>query len=84
LDGEPLVGVWNATAQQLTFAWLRDPAEPATVQLFTGYLWKQAGGLQGVGTVTYTLAGSFVAVAAPGASPPRTTYGWYAQTGVRE
>jgi hypothetical protein len=84
LNGEPLVGVWDEAAQQLTFARVRDPADPTTVQLFTGYLMKHAGGLQGVGTVTYTLAGSFTAVAGPGAAAPRVAYGWYAQKGVVE
>jgi hypothetical protein len=84
IDGEAVWGVWDEAAQQITFTRLRNPADPSTVQLFTGYLLKHAGGPQGVGTVTYTLAGSFTAVAEPGATAHRTAYGWYAQKAVVE
>jgi hypothetical protein len=84
LDGAPMAGVWDAAAQQITLIGVRNPADLSTVQLFTGYLFKNAGGLQGVGTMTYTLAGSFTTLANSGASTPRTAYGWYAQTGVVE
>ena len=83
-DGEPIVGVWDEAAQQLTFMLVRNSSDPARVQLFTGYLFQNAGGWQGVGTVTYTLTGSYTALAGPGAVTPRTTYGWYAQKGVVE
>jgi hypothetical protein len=84
VDGEPIVGVWDEAAQQMTFMPVRKPSDLARVQLFTGYLFQHAGGLQGVGTVTATLTGTFTALAGPGAVTPRTTYGWYAQKGVVE
>jgi hypothetical protein len=84
IDGEPIVGVWDAAAQQITFTLVRNPSDPARVRLFTGYLFQHAGGLQGIGTVTYTLTGTLTALAGPGAVTPRTTYGWYAQKGVVE
>jgi hypothetical protein len=84
LFGTEIVGVWNDQAQQLIFARLLTPGVPATAQLFTGYLFRNPGGLRGVGTATYTLAGSFTALAGSGATASQAVYGWYAQQGVTE
>jgi hypothetical protein len=84
VNGEPMVGVWDEAAQQMTFTPVRTSSDPARIQMFTGYLFQHAGGLHGVGTVTYTLTGTFTTLAGPGAITPRTIYGWYAQKGVVE
>jgi hypothetical protein len=84
LFGKAIVGFWNELAQQITFVRIMDPAEPSTTQHFTGYLFRNSGGLHGVGNATYTLAGSFTALAGTGATATRATYGWYAQQGATE
>jgi hypothetical protein len=84
LFGTEIVGFWDERSQKITFARLLNPAEPSTVQLYTGYLFRTPGGLRGVGTATHTLTGSFTALAGTGATAARATYGWYAQQGVLE
>jgi len=84
LFGKALVGFWDERAQQILFVRILDPADPSTAQLFTGYLFRNAGGLRGVGNATHTLAGSFTALAGTGATASRPVYGWYAQQGVTE
>jgi hypothetical protein len=84
LLGTEIVGFWDERAQQVTFVRLLNPVDPSTVQLFTGYLFRTAGGLRGVGTATYTLAGSFTALPGTDATAARAVYGWYAQQAVTE
>jgi hypothetical protein len=84
LFGKDLVGFWDERSQKATFARLLNPADPSTVQLYTGYLFRTPGGLHGVGTATYTLTGSFTALAGTGATAARAVYGWYAQQAVTE
>lgn len=84
LFGTAIVGFWDERAQQVTFVRVVNPADPSTTQLFTGYLFRHPGGLRGVGTATYTLAGSFTALAGTGATAAQAAYGWYAQQGVTE
>jgi hypothetical protein len=84
LFGTEIVGFWDERAQKVMFVRLVEPADSSTVQLFTGYLFRTHGGLRGVGTMTYTLAGSFEALAGMGATAARAVYGWYAQQGVPE
>jgi hypothetical protein len=84
LFGKAIVGFWDDRAQQIRFVRILDPAEPSTTQLFTGYLFRNPGGLRGAGNATYTLAGSFTALAGTGATAARAVYGWYAQQGVTE
>jgi hypothetical protein len=84
LFGQEMVGVWDEHAQKVMFVRTPNLAVPSTAQLYIGYLFRTPGGLRGEGTATYTLAGSFTAVAGPGVTASRTTYGWYAQLGVTE
>jgi hypothetical protein len=84
LSGTEIVGFWNERAQKVTFVRLLKPVDPSTAQLFTGYLFRNPGGLRGVGTATYTLAGSFEALVGMGATASQAVYGWYAQQGVTE
>jgi hypothetical protein len=84
LYGKAIVGFWDELAQKVIFVRLLNPADPSTVQLFTGYLFRNPGGLRGVGTATYTLAGSFEALAGTGATASRPVYGWYAQQGITD
>jgi hypothetical protein len=84
LFGTEIVGFWDERAQQVTFVRVVKPADPSTTQLFTGYLFRTPGGLRGVGHATYTLAGSFTALAGTGATAAQSAYGWYAQQGVAE
>jgi hypothetical protein len=84
LFGTEIVGFWDERAQKIMFVRLANQAAPSTAQLYTGYLFRNPGGLRGVGTATYTLAGSFTAVAGPGISASRAVYGWYAHIGVTE
>ena len=84
LFGTAIVGFWDERAQQVTFVRVVNPADPSTTQLFTGYLFRTPGGLRGVGHATYSLAGSFTALAGTGATAAQAAYGWYAQQGVAE
>jgi hypothetical protein len=84
LSGIEIIGFWNARARKVTFVRLLKPDDPSTAQLFTGYLFRNPGGLRGVGTATYTLAGSFEALTSTGATASQAVYGWYAQQGVTE
>jgi hypothetical protein len=84
LFGKAIVGFWDEPAQKVMFVRIVNPAVPSTVQLYTGYLFRNSGGLHGVGNATYTLAGSFEALAGTGATASRAVYGWYAQQGVTE
>jgi hypothetical protein len=84
LYGKAIAGFWDEHAQKILFVRFLDPAVPATAQLYTGYLFRNSGGLRGVGTVTYTLAGSFAALSGTGATAARAVSGWYAQQGVTE
>jgi hypothetical protein len=84
LFGSEIVGFWDDPGQKIMFVRLANPAVPSTAQLYTGYLFRTPGGLRGVGTATYTLAGSFEALAGTGATASRAVYGWYAQQGVTE
>jgi hypothetical protein len=84
LYGKAIVGFWDERAQKILFVRLLDPAVPSTTQVYTGYLFRNPGGLRGVGTATYTLAGSFEAFGGTGATASRAVYGWYAQQGVTE
>ena len=84
LFGTEIVGVWDDLGQKIIFVRSANPALPSTVQFFTGYLFRNPGGLRGVGNVTYTLAGSFTALPGMGATAARVVYGWYAQQEVTE
>jgi hypothetical protein len=84
LFGTEIVGFWDDLSQKIIFVRFMNPALPSTAQLFTGYLFRNPGGLRGVGDVTYTLAGSFTALPGTGATAARAVYGWYAQQGVTE
>jgi hypothetical protein len=84
LFGTEIVGFWDERAQKVTFVHVVNPADPSTTQLFTGYLFRNPGGLRDVGTATSTLAGSFTALAGTGATAAQAAYGWYAQQGVAE
>jgi hypothetical protein len=84
LYGQAIVGFWDERAQKILFVRFLDPAVPATTQVYTGYLFRNSGGVRGVGTATYTLAGSFEAFGGTGATAARAVYGWYAQQGVTE
>jgi len=84
LYGKAMVGFWDDRAQKIMFVRLLDPAVPSTAQVYTGYLFRNPGGLREVGTATYTLAGSFAAFDGTGATAARAVYGWYAQQGVTE
>jgi hypothetical protein len=84
LFGTEIVGLWNDVAQQLIFVRLLNPVDPSTAPLFTGCRFRTPGGLRGVGTATYTVAGSYTALVGTGATASRAVYGWYAQQGVME
>jgi hypothetical protein len=84
LFGTEIVGFWDDPAQKIIFVRFMNPALPSTAQFFTGYLFRNPGGLRGIGDATYTLAGSFTALPGSGATAARAVYGWYAQQGVTE
>ena len=50
-------------------------------QIYTGYLFKNKGGLEGVGQFTYTITGYFQGFSGTGATAQKDIYGWYAQVG---
>ena len=50
----------------------------STVQVFTGYLFTNCS----TSSCTYTLAGSFTALAGAGGTAARHEFGWFAQAKV--
>jgi hypothetical protein len=72
-----LTGFWNEASQSIIFQRLGNNADPSSVQVYTGYLFKDP--LNNAAS-PYTLAGYFETFAPPGGgSALRSVYGWYAQ-----
>jgi hypothetical protein len=69
--GNPIQGFWDEIAQKLSFTRTINPADPSTLQIFTGYMFQSGG--------SFTVAGSFQAFSGAGAVPTRSVLGWYAQ-----
>jgi hypothetical protein len=47
LFGNEIVGFWDELAEKVMFVRIMNPAVPSTVQLFTGYLFRNPGGSAG-------------------------------------
>lgn len=75
--GNLIDGFWDERAQKVIF--IREPSGGApnysAAQVYTGYLFQNQRGQH----VTYTLAGSFEALAGSGGTAQRNVFGWYAQ-----
>jgi hypothetical protein len=76
IDGnQQVLGFWDATAQKVTFLRILDPADPSTVQVYTGYL---SSHLEGIDLIVYTLLGSYQAFSGPDVTAQRNVFGWSA------
>ena len=73
--GQRIFGLWNASAQMLTFMRIISPSDPSTFQVYTGYLMQPQPG----SGFLVSLAGPFQAFPGSGAVAQRPLYGWYAQ-----
>lgn len=89
--GDPIVGFWNETAQEIIFARGQNPANPSNVQVYSGVHFDAnqplfpAGGTVQPPTPPFQfrmLTGSFYAFAGTGSSAARPTYGWMARRNV--
>jgi hypothetical protein len=76
--GQPTVCLWNEAAQRITFIRIINISNPSTMQVFTGYLFRNAAGPDSV----YTLAGSFEAFPGTGGTAARNVFGWFARLTV--
>lgn len=75
--GQEIFGFWDANTQKATFMRLLNPADPATFQVFTGYLFQNT--YSSPSDITYTLAGHFEAFQQGGGAASRSVFGWFAQ-----
>jgi len=73
--GQRIFGLWNASAQMLTFMRIISPSDPSTFQVYTGYLMQPQPG----SGFSVSLAGPFQAFPGSGAVAQRPLYGWCAQ-----
>lgn len=75
--GQEIFGFWDENSQKITFMRLINSADPATFQVFTGYLFHNTHASPG--HITYTLAGHFEAFQKAGGEAQRSLFGWFAQ-----
>ena len=75
--GTPISGFWDGVSEKITFIRMINAANPATAQVFTGYMFNNATSQGQI----YTLAGSFVGFRGTGGSAERELFGWYAESG---
>jgi hypothetical protein len=71
--GQRVIGFWDDVAKRITFTRLIDTADPATWQIYTGFL------IEGTSPV---LTGYFDAFSRAGGGAERFTYGWKATKGL--
>ena len=89
--GDPIVGFWDETSQKIIFARSLNPADPSTLQVYTGFHFDANELLFPVGGTVQPpvppfpfrmLTGSFEAFAGGGGVVSRPTYGWMARMNV--
>jgi hypothetical protein len=73
--GNQTVCLWDEAAQRITFIRVTDISNPSTMQIYTGYLFRNAEGPDSL----YTLAGFFEAFPGSGGTVARSVFGWFAQ-----
>lgn len=64
-----LLGFWDEGSRKITFMRVVNAADPASLQIYTGYLMGDNA----------TLAGSFVGFGGSGATAQRSVFGWFAR-----
>lgn len=74
-----IVGFWDEDAQRLTFQRIINPADPTSIQIYTGFLWRAR---EPSTDEFFTLAGSFIAFRGAGGDARRSVYGWTASIGI--
>lgn len=67
--GNKILGFWDEPSRRITFMRLTQPSDPASFQVYNGYLM----------TDNTTLAGSFEGFQGSGATAERSVFGWFAQ-----
>ncbi len=80
--GNQILGFWDEPSQKITFLRVINPADPSTLQIYTGYLFSGGENLNPEGNVPFYLTGSFEAFAGTGGVAHRVLYGWYARVGL--
>ena len=80
--GQPLIGFWDSASNKILFMRLINTSQPATFQIYTGYLFRNPITPQGGQNVTYTLTGYFVAFSGSGGTAQMNHFGWFAQVTV--
>ena len=79
-----IIGFWDHNSQKIIFMRLDNPSDPASFQIYTGFLFKDTGQNSLGSPLCYqTLSGSFLTPAGAGGSATRNEYGWYAQSPIR-
>ena len=69
------LGFWDAAAQKVTFLRVLDPADPTTVQVYTGY---HSSYVEGIDLIVHTLVGSYQAFSGPDVTAQHNVFGWSA------
>ena len=81
--GDRIIGFWDHNSQKILFMRLANPSDPASFQIYTGFLFEDTRPTaQGSPLCYQTLSGSFLTPAGAGGSATRNEYGWYAQSPI--
>jgi hypothetical protein len=70
------IAFWNDTSKELRFIRARNPADPSTFEIYTGFLFPENHAQPNNGRSE--LAGYFEAFTDSGGSPSRSLFGWFA------
>ena len=74
--GNPIDGFWSNSMKRIVFMRVIDPNDASTLQVFTGYYWRE---LQPPPIGTSFLAGFFEAFQGSGGTAKRSVFGWTAR-----
>lgn len=72
--GNTIQGFWDEDAKKITLMRIINAANPSTIQILTGYMFRNSSGSD----AEFTLAGSFEAFSGTGGTAQRHVFGWYA------
>jgi hypothetical protein len=74
--GDPIEGFWSKRMQRIVFMRISDANDLSTLQVFTGYYWREP---QPPPVGIAFLAGSFEAFQGSGGTAQRSVFGWIAR-----
>lgn len=72
---QQVLGFWDAAALKVTFLGIPDPANPTSVEVYTGYL---SSHVVGIDMVAYNLVGSYQAFSGSNVNAQQNQFGWTA------